>query len=591
MDGSSASLAPLDASVTAVLSHQRRDSLGGSAMSEQERMTRPRGYDVVKRYWALPLYVVLFLLVYAPCIMMTYGYADDYSFLYDVSSGNAQAVFLEVTFGGRPLDALLMLSMGVVGHVSRLWIMRLIAILGIALLAWLLHRALRSVHAHPMVALCAPVIMCTLPALAIYTAWSLAAFWPIASILAGLAVLVLDRDTHHLPRVRTLVVALALQTTATLIYQPAAMMFWVFAAIYLLMEKHRTPRELLRRLLVQGGVVVGALAIDFAFVKALPLVVHYSTPVAGRSGVLQDPIAKAHWFITSPLFDALNLWSLNPTIRIARAVLVFVVVGLLCYFQGPWRDKAIRLAIAGALLPLAMLPNMLVAENENAYRLEDALTALLGLYLVLAIVGYARVLERVLRPSWFAAADWILAHGYARELEARGGDAREYARTLRLSWPTTANWILVRGVAIVLFLLTAASCLSATNTVNSEMVVPNALAYQVIQRGIERANLNRPVAHVYVVRLSCAIDSPSAILNHEYGRATTVVSWGASPMVSLAVRDLYPTLTDVRVITVDSGQQIDIPADAVVIDARELGFYTHAHTVRELSAAGCLPRE
>src|SRR5579859_5067946 len=73
MDGSSASLAPLDASVTAILDHQRRDSLGGSAMSEQKRMTRPRGYDVVKRYWALPLYVVLFLLVYAPCIMMTYG--------------------------------------------------------------------------------------------------------------------------------------------------------------------------------------------------------------------------------------------------------------------------------------------------------------------------------------------------------------------------------------------------------------------------------------------------------------------------------------------------------------------------------------
>jgi len=61
-------------------------------------------------------------------------------------------------------------------------------------------------------------------------------------------------------------------------------------------------------------------------------------------------------------------------------------------------------------------------------------------------------------------------------------------------------------------------------------------------------------------------------------------------MVLLALRDLYPHLTDVRVITADSGQQIDIPAGAVVIDTRELGFYTHARTAQELSTAGCLPQ-
>jgi len=238
-------------------------------------------------------------------------------------------------------------------------------------------------------------------------------------------------------------------------------------------------------------------------------------------------------------------------------MLIFVVVGLLLYFEGPWRQKGIRMAIAGMLLPLAVLPNLLVVENGGAYRFEGALTGLIGLYGVLAIVGYARVIERVSSLSWSTASTWMIP---------------------------------IRGVAIVLFLVTAASCLSANNTVNSEIVVPNALAYQVIQRGIEQANLNRAVAHVYVVHLSCPIDSPSPRLSYEYGRASTAIDWAVPQMMYLALRDLYPTLTGVRVLVVEPGQEITVPAGAAVIDTRELGFYSHTHTPQELNAAGCLPQ-
>lgn len=553
MDGRSTSRLPLDAPVTATLDRPPRESLDGPPLRAEERTMRQRGQELVERYRALPFYVVLFLLVYAPCIMMTYGYADDYNFLYDFST-NPRPIFMEIAFGGRPIDALLMLPFGDLGHVARLRFMRLIAILGIGLLAWLLYRALRSVHSNSAITLCAPIIICTLPPIALYAGWSLAAFWPLASILSGLAVLALDRNVLRIPRVPAFAVALALQTIATAIYQPPAMVFWVFAAIYLLMEK-RTPRDLLRRLLVQCFVVVGALAIDFAFTKALPLLVQYNTLVAGRSTIAHDPIAKAHYFLRA-LFDALNLWSLAPTSGRAEAMLSFVVVGLLLYFEGPWRQKGIRIAIAGTLLPLAVLPNLLVVENGGAYRFEGALTGLIALYGVVAIIGYARVIKRL----------------------------------FSLSWSTASTWISVRGVAIVLFLVTAASCLSANNTVNSEIVVPNTLAYQVLQRGIEQANLNRSVAHVYVVHLSCPIDSPSPILSYEYGRASTAIDWAVPQMTYLALRDLYPNLTGIRVLVVAPGQEIAVPAGAAVIDARELGFYTHARTPRQLSALGCLPQ-
>jgi hypothetical protein len=583
MDGISTRRMPLEAPATAALDRPPREPLDGPTLPAEERATRLRGQEWVERYWALPLYAVLFLLVYAPCLMMTYGYADDYNFLYDFST-NPRPIFLEIAFGGRPVEALLMFTIGLLGHVGRLRFMRLIAILGIGLLAWLLHRALRSVHSHPMIALCAPVIMCTLPPIALYTAWSLGAFWPSACVLSGLAVLALERKVlPQLPHVPSLVVALAVQTIATMIYQPAAMMFWAFAAIYLLLP-NQTPRELLKRLLTQGFVVVGALAIDFAFTKSLPLFVAYNTPVAGRSTLFHDPIAKAHWFLKT-LVEALNLWSLAPSIRRAELVLAFVVVGLLVYFRGTWQQRGMRLAIAGALLPLAVLPNLLVAENGTAYRFEDALTALIGLYLALAIVGYARVFVRAPRLAWSTASTWKEAPGYARAL-----NGRVFARISGLPWSTVSSWILVRGVAIILFLVTAASCLSANNTVNSEIVFPNTLAYLVIQRGIVQANLNRPVAHVYVVRISCPIDSPAALLSNEYGRASTAIDWAVPQMVYLALRDLDPTLTDVRVLVAEPGQEIAVPAGAAVIDTRELGFYSHARTPEKLNALGCLPQ-
>src|SRR5689334_18119430 len=134
MDGRSTSRLPLDAPVTATLDRPPRESLDGPPLRAEERTMRPRGQELVERYRALPVYVVLFLLVYAPSIMMTYGYVDDYTYLYD-SSINPRPVFLEIAFGGRPIDAVLMLSFGALGHVGRLWIMRLIAILGIGLLA------------------------------------------------------------------------------------------------------------------------------------------------------------------------------------------------------------------------------------------------------------------------------------------------------------------------------------------------------------------------------------------------------------------------------------------------------------------------
>jgi hypothetical protein len=85
-------------------------------------------------------------------------------------------------------------------------------------------------------------------------------------------------------------------------------------------------------------------------------------------------------------------------------VATIIGVGMYLGIDGSWKARAARLLVALMLIPLAYLPNLLVAEDWASYRTQPALAALLLLYAAIALFGWLRALRIVRAAPAFALA-------------------------------------------------------------------------------------------------------------------------------------------------------------------------------------------
>ncbi len=512
--------------------------------------------------WSLPIYVILFLLIYAPCVITQYASADDYSYVSSYLFGSkglfSNRTFWDITSDGRPIYALMVqASIGIQPDFGSLRLVRTAGIIGIGLLAWLVYRTLRAAKLDAHLAFCIPVVICTLPPLQLFAAWATTSYFAFGCVLGGLAAITLEHlwVTKQVGwrRLSIVVAAVALQTIATAIYQPAAMTFWVFAAVYLLVRQN-TVRDLPLRFALQLAVVVAGLALDYVFMKLLPLI-HATAVPAADTGFTTHPLEKAQLFIHIQMADALNLWSLEPS-HVRAAIIAFLIIGgLLLFFKGSWQERIIRLMLAIVLLPLAYLPDLVVAANEYSFRTEVALTALVGLYAALAAFSYVRLIASMLDTL---------------------GRSR-----IALALPQAA--------LVALFGVIACICLAANGTVANDFVTPNYVEYHVLRSQLEQANLGSTSRRVYV-RLSCPAQSPAPIVRYEFGLPTTSITWGAAQeMTALELHALYPSpyssLDWVKILPHDSAETPR--AGAVVIDTSRLAYYSPYFTPALISQASC----
>lgn len=345
-------------------------------------------------------YGALFIAAYLPVIVGSFGFLDDYTILAEAMRHQMSDVIQQSTSYGRPLYALLMqLAMPQIHGVAGLNILRTGGVLGIAVLALMLCRHVSRARLPPSVSLALPAALGLMPPFQVYAAWAITAVLPLAGVLGGLAFAVLGGSpeaARPLSRLRPLV-ALALLAAALSIYQPAAMVFWVFAAITLI---GRDGPINWRRLAVAAGVMAAALAADFALSKLAPQLLWHSGAAVARTALVKDFGGKLVWFVSEPLRDALNLPFIQPRTIVAAGVACFTAVGLWLYWPGSIKARSARLLVAAALVPATYLPNLLVAENWASYRTQVALTSLLLVYAALAFVGWLRVFHKA---AWLPA--------------------------------------------------------------------------------------------------------------------------------------------------------------------------------------------
>lgn len=329
----------------------------------------------------------LFFVVYFAAIIVPYAFLDDYTALCESLRHHLVTDIVPfIVEGGRPGFALLYLWAFRACHsISDLSYLRAIGILGIAVLAIYCYRALLRTAVPRSAAFAFAALIGLMPPFQVYAAWANTAFDPWAALLAGLAFKLVHGEGST--RIRWLRGALSVfvLTCSLAIYQPAAMLFWLFAGIAWLTTCDLPDRNEV----VRAGITMAiALGLDFAMAKILPYAVFGITDTFARTALVSNVYGKLAWFISSPLRDALNLPSITPTTWLAGLVAGFIIGGLWLYFPDKPRVRALKMTLSAALIPLAYLPNLIVSENWSSYRTQSGITSIVLFYAVLALIGW-----------------------------------------------------------------------------------------------------------------------------------------------------------------------------------------------------------
>ena len=548
-----------------------------------EEVRAHAGRPPVSTLLVIGFFLAVFLACFASVLVADYGFWDDYTRLADEPYAHIAAILRE----GRPINALLWwLSLQAVTDVEHLRYLRLAAVLGIALLAWGLFRALADAGWSRFQSACVAVIACTALPFQIYAAWATCASFPLAALAAGLAFALSERAVEA-PRRRSRLLAAAGAILALLaafaVYQPAAMFFWVFAAAVLL-KPDTALRDMLRRLGWYCAIALAGMLAGFAMYRLCLFLVPGGYV---RTGFVQDLPTKAAWFLSIYLPNAVNFFlpspshlllpeaggelsidlyrrlsgalhwlgiSLLPSLEqagpsyshastflsaakgvsfvhkvldaiIAWGVLAAIGGGLWRYFRGARGDRLCRCAAAAALVLLGSIPNLVVEEQTSGYRSMPALAALVVLFAYLAFRGYAG-----------RAAATRRAHA-------------------------------------VLGLAAAACALSAAWHVHAYFVAPQVRELALMRSGIERGDLSR-IRSIHVLRPpKWQRNPPAPLLWREFG-ATTSSGRSARHMAILQLRELAPERAGLPIELVDFNDptaSAPVPPDVLVVDMRRAG--------------------
>jgi hypothetical protein len=331
--------------------------------------------------------------VYLPLLQYQFGFNDDYFALYERLRNTEWMTTMTTQFmlQARPCEALVYIpQVALLGHIKDFVLVRGLGIAYLAGLATCFYSAFLSVRWSRWQSFAAALCLCCIPSFQVILSWVTALQFVVPGILAFGAWRVLRKNPEtYLGKVLKYCLSFLFMSVAVTIYQPAAMLFWVFVAIGL-SDLEAPGQERLMFLLDAVTVAAAAYALDFAVFQWAKL--HYGTGalLPGRAGLCTDVLGKAKWFLRNPLVDSLNFFRLQNSLSFAMRSAGFIAFGLLLYVRGSFKYLGASLAVAAALIPLAYLPNLLISESLSFYRTQIALSCLMTLYAMFAIKGYLK---------------------------------------------------------------------------------------------------------------------------------------------------------------------------------------------------------
>jgi hypothetical protein len=292
------------------------------------------------------------------------------------------------------------------------------------------------------------------------------------------------------------------------LYQIATFYYWALMSVTVLTA---SPRLMLRHTLPRLLYCLGLLSVAVVSYYAcwrLGLL-YYNVSLFGKYDArmfVQDPIQRIGWFFNSALFEASNLWSINPTLSVAALVAVLTVIGACSDLisRDPYTKGFYRVAIAigktlvlFSFFPAAFIVTLADVAPSAEYRTYISLEALFVLFMVLGL--------------------WRL---------------------------TKQRRVLSDAVTLGVSVLTLGALFVSNSNLTSYFVIPDSLELRHMRNEFIRAmqTTGQPIAGVHVVRLPRPV-APEA--RNEIGEPSAVAGQNIRPMVMAAVNGL--ATSDLRV--------------------------------------------
>jgi len=331
-----------------------------------------------------------FLTLYSACWLVPYLFTDDYANLAASFRGTLKESLELVVAGGRSIYAIsLLTAFSLMDSFSSLRILRLISIVGIAITSWLIYLNLCSAGWKRKNSLVGAYLIGTLPAFQVYASWAVAFIFPWATAITAISVQCLEFKSETLLRKKILFVSLAtlILILSLNIYQPAAMFFWVFAAIKIFIKYKNDFESQLKKLFYYLIVYVTALSAAFLILKLTEMSINQHSSRAEIINNFYDILSKIKWFILYPLVDSANFVNINASYLVAFLVLSLMIIGSFFYLEGTLFRKLTLLGISLLFIIFSYTPNLVVTSSLPSYRTQVALAALLLLFFYLSMEG------------------------------------------------------------------------------------------------------------------------------------------------------------------------------------------------------------
>lgn len=334
------------------------------------------------------LYLIILLFVYSPVFTVNYILLDDYFFLHNILFNNVAVAFKNhqnlFFVIGRPIQGLLTyIGFSLFDSINALKYLRLPTLIAYSYFALQVYKELKSRDWSIYLAFWAPLAIITLPPFQVYASWTQYFPIPIAIIIAFIS----GRIVWECSTLSKLLVGVLMSCISMLIYQPAAMMFWLYPVISIMGNKPFIQKETFKKMICGGAVIALSSFANISFQKLYGLLLG-SHQLDKRAQFIADPFEKMSWFLRYPLQDALNFWNLQP-LHFAEVVVGSIICfGLMLEVGKDLQHRIAKLITMTIIVLLTFLPNLAIKLNWAGYRTQSALTTIVLMILIFTIRNF-----------------------------------------------------------------------------------------------------------------------------------------------------------------------------------------------------------
>ncbi len=321
----------------------------------------------------------LLLVAYSPACIGNFGFSDDYSTFFVANLSHTNLLQWDV-MSGRPLYAVLRyFAQGFIENTSDFRIFRIISVVSIILLGMFLYFFLKkSQFPGGSIAWCiTPVLLCCLPPVALYGAWSTCFPYVTSIILAGLSYVNLNYNNNLAAYLRVPLSFLLLALSFA-IYQPTGMSF----SLFMLIDNCLNDSKIIyKKVFLNVVTIATGMISSLLFSKVLPLL--WYGQAFPRSALATSLNEKVQWFLDKPFHDAVSNYSLFYTSFYFTASLAVLILSfaLICTQSDGFKKAALSVAI----LIGSFSPNLAIAESWVSYRSLISLELCVGALLAFSI--------------------------------------------------------------------------------------------------------------------------------------------------------------------------------------------------------------